>query len=179
MLRKNPNKIKFWCYPELSILSVFFIVAVTAGVTWVNVFVENQKDVIGIRIVMSSLYVVIIIIMVFLSPQAFSRVIFTEKGILFKGLFRKGILYPYKKYRYVYLGQYFHGNMFGQGAVVKFIIFSQLNIATKYLYEANIIENSADIIKIRYSRKRYERIYTVVPELQKKKLKATFGSKTD
>ena len=178
------NNLKFWCYPELSILSVLLVLSTTVCIIWINEIVgiegatKSENDALFIRILMSSLALGLIILVLCKSKAAFSNVVFSEDNIAFKSLFHKTITYNYEQYRYIYRGQYFHGNIFGQGILVEFIIFSQNSISTNDLYSANRIANSAETIKIRFSFKRYEKLCAIVPVSMRVKLDKMFNSKT-
>lgn len=174
-------KTRIWCYPDLSILGVVLIVGTTACVTWINLIVgvegvtASPSDALLVRVFMSSLWFALISLVLSASRSAFSSVVFTNDGIVLISPFCKKLTCSYDKYRFIYRGQYFHGNMFGQGVLVEFIIFSQKKISTSCLYNANRIESTSEVIKIKYTPKRYERIYATVPtslQLQLKQLTA-------
>ncbi len=71
--------------------------------------------------------------------------------------------YSYKQYSHIYIGEYFHGNIFGMGMNVYYIVIARRYMSDLELMQINQLANSADAFKIRYTRRRVRKLQEALP----------------
>lgn len=81
--------------------------------------------------------------------------------------FHKAEKIPYKQYINIYHGRYFHGNPFGVGMWISYIVFSQKYLPPQKLNSVNQLPQSPELFKIRYRPKICESLLSVLPKRQK------------
>ncbi len=93
----------------------------------------------------------------------------TDNAITIRTAFRKKIL-SYKNFPYIYVGYYFHGNIFGCGASIYYLVFSSQRLSNDTLTNINRIKCSDQTIKIRYTKTNYKKLCTIAPVDAKQKM---------
>lgn len=94
---------------------------------------------------------------------------FSEKGVEYCALFRRKKMHSYSEYPYWSHGKYLH-----VAVIVDFIILSKRKLSTQELYQINQVKPSADLIKIRYNEKTYQKLMRTLPEKQRLLLRRAF-----
>ena len=92
----------------------------------------------------------------------FAWLTFVPEGIEYHALFRRKKVRPYSDYPYWSHGRYLH-----VAVVVDFIVLSKRKLSTRELDQINDVRPSADLIKIRYKKKTYQKLLGILPEKQK------------
>ena len=72
-------------------------------------------------------------------------------------------VYSYKQYSHMYIGTYFHGNIFGMGMNVYYIVIARRFMSDLELMQINQLANSADAFKIRYTRRMVRKLQKALP----------------
>lgn len=93
----------------------------------------------------------------------------SEHGIEYCALFRRKKVRSYSEYPYWSRGRYLH-----IAVVVEFIVISKRKLNTRELYQINQVMPSADLIKIRYTKKTYQKLMKILPKEQQLQLQKIF-----
>ena len=88
---------------------------------------------------------------------------FYREGLLYKPLFRKGKMIDYAHYPRIQYAYYMHGNLFAAYRV-HFFVFTNRRLSNDELAHINAVAPSEDLIKIRYTRRNYEKLLAALPE---------------
>lgn len=83
-------------------------------------------------------------------------------GLYYRPLFRRGTYVSYANYPKVQHAYYMHGNYF-LSYKVHFFVFTNKRLSEWELTHINTIPPSPDLIKIRYCKRTYEKIISVLP----------------
>ena len=87
---------------------------------------------------------------------------FYREGLLYKPLFRKGKMIDYAHYPRIQYAYYMHGNLFAAYRV-HFFVFTNRRLSNDELAHINAVAPSEDLIKIRYTRRNYEKLLAALP----------------
>ena len=93
----------------------------------------------------------------------------SENGVEYRALLRRKKVRSFSEYPYWYHGKYFHGYRY-----IDFIVLSNKRLSTKELWQINQVAPSADLLKIRYTPKTYQKLMEILPEKQKLQLRGAF-----
>ena len=93
----------------------------------------------------------------------------SEKGVEYRALFRKKQVRSFSEYAYWYHGKYFHGYRY-----IDFIVLSNKRLSTKELWQINQVAPSANLLKIRYTPKTFQKLTEILPEKQRLQLRGAF-----
>ena len=163
------KKVRIICDWQLLVM-VIVLTLLTVAVTLVTMFVlvnedtvEKQSDLPVIRIMFSVLLAVYFVSIIASSPRYLCIITLSDVAITIWMPFRKQHTYTYKQFRYLYCGKYFHGNVVGIGKDVWYIIVSQQQLRSKELNQVNQLANSHETIKIRYTKKNYYKLKSILP----------------
>lgn len=98
-----------------------------------------------------------------------ARMIFTKEGIEFRRWFHKPEYHPYRHYPYVQKAFYLY-----YGIPMYHIVLSNWRLTEAQRTDINWVPSSVDCIKIRYKKKEYEALLSIVPPEIASKLRALF-----
>ncbi len=87
---------------------------------------------------------------------------FNENYLLYKPLFRKGKQIRYANYPCIRYAYYMHGNLLAAYKVDYFILTNR-RLSDDELSHINLVAPNEDLIKIRYTRKTYLKLISVLP----------------
>ena len=99
---------------------------------------------------------------------------FSKNGLYLITPFKKRELISFKNYHYIYKAKYFQSTIFHVGYCINYIVFSKKYISNFYLEHINMINNSTETIKVRYSKKNYDFLISVLPDNLKQKLHSIY-----
>lgn len=125
--------------------------------------VNPPTAVVPFRIVWSIMHIILYIAIISASPRYLCVITLSETAITIWVPFRKKKSFTYKQFRNIYCGGYFHGNIAGIGKIVWYIVLAQRHLSSNELNQINLVSNSEEVVKIRYSRKNYEKLCTILP----------------
>ena len=95
--------------------------------------------------------------------------IFTKEGVEFRRWFHKPEFHPYKHYPYIQKAFWIY-----YGMPVYYIVLSNWRLTEEQRTAVNWGPASVDCIKIRYRKKQYEALLSIVPPQVASKLRAQF-----
>lgn len=98
-----------------------------------------------------------------------AHMIFTKDGVEFRRWFHKPEFHPYEHYPYVQKAFYLY-----YGMPVYHIVLSNWRLTEAQRTDINWVPSSADCIKIRYRKKQYEVLLSVVPPQIASKIRVLF-----
>lgn len=171
------NRVRLLSDASLLVMLIVATILMSAAITIILAILSASEPdprdpfVRGMFIVM---YVVYLIAFIAAIPRTCVFVTFTPEEIQLKVPYKKAEVYSYKQFCYIYLGGYFHGNIFGIGKNVYYIVFARRWMSTDELYQINQEGNSQTMFKIRYSKKTYDRLCEVLPSSSSFALQAAF-----
>jgi hypothetical protein len=84
--------------------------------------------------------------------------------------FRRKLRLPYSKFKYIYHGSYFHGNIIMQGSFVHYIVFSQDKISSDMLSHVNHLNNSQSTFKVQFTRRKFSLLCKILPHDLREKM---------
>lgn len=154
----------------MSILSICFGVGSLTG--WVPT--ESHGDAVGVAVVFFLMLLLFYIAIVMSLPRIATIVEFTPESVTLWIPLQKRITHPYKHYAHIYRGTYFHGNIFGMGFEVSYIVFSASYLKNEILNQVNQLGNAPDAFKIRYNKRTMKKLESVLPLRQCVELKNAF-----
>lgn len=105
----------------------------------------------------------------------------TEKGILEGPFFCKRHFHPYSDYPLVYCTSYVHG-MIGSpnfGPEKLFIVLTNQRLSDAEKNNINLVPSSRNLVKIGYTKRRYERLVEILPQNLKSQLAAVFMARIE
>jgi len=176
------QSIRLICNPFLMIASFMVTICITllaAGVIFlvgVDGIMSSPEQILPGQIAFGVLLAGFIIAIVASSPRISTVVTLSRNAVTYKAFFCKPKTYPYKHYPYIYKASYFHSNIIGVGYQVVFIIFSSKLLSKEECLNANTLSPSDDLIKIRYSKITYQKLYNILPVSHQIKLSKAFDS---
>ena len=134
----------------------------------------SSTDVILIRVIFITLISALSIGLLLALSESVVLLTLTQDKISVQPIFSNRKSFSYKAFPFIYHGTYFHGNLFGQGYAVHYIVFSRMRLPAQALNSINKMKCSPDIIKIRYTPHTYDLLCSIVPGEVKKKISLTF-----
>ena len=149
---------------------IIMLVLYAALTVWIAFFALNEKtvsdisEIVPLRIGICFLFVLMLIAVVASSPRFLCVIALSKTAIAVWLPFHRKKIFTYKQFRNVYCGGYFHGNVFGLGHNVWYIVLSQRKLSTSELNQINQLPNSEDVIKIRYTPKVCKRLRYILPD---------------
>jgi len=149
---------------------VVMLILYAGGTVWMIFFalteenVANPSELIPMRIIFGSVYMLMLIAVVASSPRFLCVMTLSETSIIVWIPFRGKKTYSYKQFRNVYCGGYFHGNIAGIGRNIWYIVIAQRKMSNNELDQINQIPNSDEVIKIRYTPKNYKKLKSIFPD---------------
>ena len=99
-----------------------------------------------------------------------AHMIFTKEGVEFRRWFKKTEFHPYKDYPYVEKAWHLY-----YGMPQYYIVLSNFRLPEKYRSAINWSKSSSEFIKIRYKKKEYEALLSIVPPRIASTIRAKFS----
>lgn len=125
--------------------------------------VANPGDILPMQLFFLIMFGALFVLIISVSPRYLCVITLSETAITIWVPFRKKKSFTYKQFRNIYCGGYFHGNIAGIGKIVWYIVLAQRRLSSNELNQINLVSNSEEVVKIRYSRKNYEKLCTILP----------------
>ena len=168
------NRIMCDCILLIMVVVAFIVLSISTLVM-MFVFIKEEtvadpSQLLPIRILFGSVLAGFLISVAIVSPQYLCVVTFFKESLTVWRPFRRRKVYTYKQFHNIYCGRYFHGNFFGRGRCVWYLVLSQRYLSEKELNHINNIPNSEEILKIRYSSKNCNRLRNILPNSHIKQL---------
>ncbi len=98
-----------------------------------------------------------------------AHMVFTEEGIEFRQIFKKTEFHSYREYAYVEKAYYPY-----YGMPMWYMVLSNRRLRNEERCQINAVSVSPSMIKIRYNKKNYEAVLSIVPSRIALSLKAQF-----
>ena len=166
----------------LGIFSCVLVIIFGGGVAFLIAVgiasVKTESDRVFCSAFMGISTVSYIIAFLFCLPRIYAYLRLDKDGIEYKKAFSKKEIIPYKKYRYVYMGSYFHRGIFPIGYQRRFIVLSQVYISPPQLNHVNHIKNSTETIVLEYNKKTVNYLQNMLPYKQKYMLEQITNNET-
>ena len=169
---RNKNRITVFPDPALTYGGSIFCLCIILSLLALAIFIiprykekiVDDNNIVGLYFMISIYIFGFIISLILCSRRWYSRFTFTSDGIIIKIPFKKTVIRPYKDFPYIRLGGYFHGTVVGSlGKWRKFIVFTNRLIKADELYSINNVVCSADLIKVKYSKRAYKKMCEILP----------------
>ena len=142
----------------------------TLAIAACDAFVFAVSDSAGVRIVFMVPSAVWVGVLIFTSNQWLMLLEFRPDGIYMKPGVYKRTLRPYKYYPYVSKAWYWHGSPIGAGKNVDYIVISHRRLRDEEIRNINSIVPGADVIKIRYSDRTFQKLTAILPPDMQRRL---------
>ena len=114
-------------------------------------------------------FIVLSFPILFLYTGCNAHMVFTRDGVEFRQIFRKKEVHTYKEYAYVNKALYMNW-----GFPVYYMVLSNRRLRDAELCQINNVRVGPGMIKIRYNKKNYERLLSIVPSRIALSLQAQF-----
>ena len=157
--------------PWLSLMALTYIIVVPGGAFGMAIWTYLDHDSTGVVLFFGVLGLLNGALAVMCMSQWFVFITFLPDVIRIKPVRKKATERPYRDYAYVYKARYWHGSPIGVGKYVNYIVISNRWIKDAQLNSINELPTSADVIKIKYSKKTYQQLMDTVPSKMAYKLK--------
>ncbi len=131
----------------------------------------DKHDVIGALSTFGTTEILVIMVVIWVSPQWFTKISFLPDAVLIKAARRKPVERSYKYYQYVYKAYYWHGSPIGVGKNIDYIVISHRRLKDEELSNINRLASSTDVLKIKYSPKTYRKLMDTLPSEMAYKIK--------
>jgi len=163
-------KKRIFCDPALLLAVIIFaavsstaIVGTMFGIVHEN-NVANPSDVVLIRTMFGVLLLGLWGALIASSPQFLCVITLSREMITVWMPFRRKKTYTYKQFCYIYCAKYFHGNIAGWGKDVWYIVFAQRRLTSNELNTINHVQNSEEVVKIRYNQNQLKKLCSILPD---------------
>ena len=107
-------------------------------------------------------------------PRWYAYVQITDNQVKYKCAFKKAEYIPLSNYRYLYKADYFHRAIIPIGCRHVYVVLSTGKVSDYDLSHINQVAPSLSLIKMRYSKKIFDRLLECLNEKQKRKLLYAF-----
>lgn len=132
----------------------------------------DPSEVVSMQIMFGVLFLIFLVAVVSAVSQSICVITLAKDGISLKIPFQKRQFSGYEKYPYIFYGCYFHGNAFGMGKWVPYIVFARNRVSLDLRNQINHLKNTPEAFKIRYTKKNYDALCAMLPEKCRGKLEA-------
>lgn len=177
------KKIRIISDPQLLIgamISVFMMTGACGWMVWIGSdpkHAANPSDIPFMQALIIGSWLAYIVAIAASAPRMCTVITLSSEHIQLKIPYKKAAVFSYKEYPYIYRGRYYHGNNFGLGRNVDYIVFSRRWMPASALNQINHLGNSQDVFKIRYSPKVYKKLCDILPSKSCFNLMAAFRDK--
>ena len=151
----------------MAILSTCGVLSGCSWAIWVvgiDGVVANQAEILPIQIGMLALLLTYVVASASACAHSICVLTLTKEFVYLWMPFRRKRRLEYSKFKYIYHGSYFHGNIIKQGSIVHYIIFSQDRLSSNSLSRVNHLHNSQSVFKIRFSQRKYNLLCEILPD---------------
>ena len=169
------QRVKIYCNKKVFVGWIIIILVVHVGgwifLYWLltNHFTEKVLPCNVILLgAMTTLNLICIITWLFMGTEA--HMIFTKEGIEFRRWFKKPEFHPYRDYPYVEKAFYMY-----YGMPMYYIVLSNWRLSETQRASINWGASTVDCIKIRYKKKEYEALMSIVPPRIASTIRAKFN----
>lgn len=134
------------------------------------------QDAIGVAIILGIPCVILTVLFFFSRPQWATIVTMSPDGIRYGPFFKKQKFYTYDDFPLVYRASYIHGLVGAPnfGPEIVYIILSKRRLTEIEKNNINEVATSEELIKIKYSKKRYAQLMEILPPNLSSQLNAVF-----
>ncbi len=160
------SKIRIISDLQLVLLDSIAVVVIGGGAVcgiWLVSNVSDANDRILMQGMFAFLLLVFLLAVIISVPKSICVLTLSNDTVFLKIPYQKKQPISYKRFAFIYHGGYFHGNIFGQGLWVHYIVFSQKRLSKDTLTHINMLKNSPETFKIRYSKRNYEKLCSILP----------------
>lgn len=166
------TKIRLISDLQLMIMAIlgFIIMSIACGIGIWLVRGMAPDEVVPTQIFFAGLLLAFYLALFYAISQNICLLTLSEDSVSITRLFRKTVSIPYKHFGYLYHGCYFHGNIFGQGLWMHYIVFSQERLPADVLSHVNQLINSEVTFRIRFTKRSYQKLCAILPQSYRRKL---------
>ncbi len=179
---KRNRTIRLIADPFILLMAMILLLVFLAFTAWIVIFTElellSTESKIGLELTFVIPTIIYIGTLIFISPQWSTIIILSREGIQCCALFRKRQFFQYDNFPLIYRTSYYHGAMGvpSLGSEVVYIVLSSRRLNNVEQGNINQVKNLDGCIKIKYSRIRYEKLLTILPQEKSSQLKAVFSA---
>jgi len=152
-----------WCFISV-IISIVIIFVLESG----N-YAKSDFDKKIVQIIFGGLGIIIISATLSCLKNWLTIICF-KNMIIFYSPCKKTRSVSYDCYHYVYLAHYIHRNIFRMGYKCKYIVISQFRLSDFDLQHINKVPTNIEVIKLKYSKKRWLLLLNVLPPVLRKQM---------
>lgn len=160
----------------VGIMGILFIIGpLIFAIVMLTPRIDAGRVFIALWCVATSILMIVYMRHVRMDLQCYSWGTFDEKGVHIKSLFSKNIEIEYAKCKSIGIGLYVHGVMGSDlGSKEKYIFFSYGGFREQFRLNINQWQPNETRIKVKYSKKLYDYLLTVLPEEHANILKSDY-----
>ena len=125
--------------------------------------VANPSEIVSIRIMFGALLLGLWLALIASSPRFLCTLTLSQTAITVWMPFRKSETISYAHFKFIYCGKYFHGNIAGMGKDIWYIVIAQRRLTSNDLNAINHVQNSKEVVKIRYTEKTVKKLKSILP----------------
>lgn len=179
---ERDHTIRLLADPFIFLMAMILLFVFIAFTAWIVLFTEleliSTESKIGLELTFVIPTMIYIGTLISISPQWSTIIILSREGIQCCALFRKRQFFHYDNFPLIYRTSYYHGavGVSSLGSEVIYIVLSSRRLNNAEKENINQVKNLDGCIKIKYSRIRYEKLLTILPQAKSSQLKAVFSA---
>lgn len=180
---QNVKKIRIIADPYLFLLALnamTMLCGATVAFFWIthDASFTSETDRIGVKLTMLAMALTPISISLFWDTRWANVLVLSPEKIELRSCFKKPVTYEYQEFPYIYRASYRH-NLAGTpdvGPVIVYLVLSRRRLSSFEKTHINQVTSPTDVIKIKFSKKRYQALLEYMPPKLSREVARTFAS---
>ena len=177
------KKIRIIADPSLFSLTLTVMIMACGALAWFlwmshDAFWTSEADKIAGELTFFVLILTPISISLFWDTRWANVLVLSPEKIELRSCFKKPITYEYQEFPYIYRASYRH-NLAGApdvGPVIVYLVLSRRRLSSFEKTHINQVTSPTDVIKIKFSKKRYQALLEYMPPKLSREVARTFAS---
>ena len=177
------KKIRIIADPYLFSLTLTALAMGCGGMAWCfwmshDVFYVSETDKIWAKIMLWALTIGIVAIPLFWETRWANVLVLSPEKIELRSCFKKPVTYEYQEFPYIYRASYRHylAGAPDVGPVIVYLVLSRRRLSSFEKTHINQVTSPTDVIKIKFSKKRYQALLEYMPPKLSREVARTFAS---
>lgn len=177
------KKIRIIADPYLFSLTLFGLTLGCGGVAWGlwmchDASYTSRVDEIGVKLTMLAMGLAIVVISLFWDTRWANILVLSPEKIELRSCFKKPVTYEYQEFPYIYRASYRHclAGAPDIGPVIVYLVLSRRRLSSFEKTHINQVTSPTDVIKIKFSKKRYQALLEYMPPKLSREVARTFAS---
>lgn len=177
------KKIRIIADPSLFSLTLTVMIMACGALAWFlwmshDAFWTSEADKIAGELTFFVLILTPISISLFWDTRWANVLVLSPEKIELRSCFKKPVTYEYQEFPYIYRASYRH-NLAGApdiGPVIVYLVLSRRRLSSFEKTHINQVTSPTDVIKIKFSKKRYQALLEYMPPKLSREVARTFAS---